>query len=542
MSWFSRSTDEALRIQRVSDDSSSVELQATVPNAPSNLTATLSGFTVNLAWTDNSSNETGFLIQRSLTGTSGWTQIGTVAPNATSFASTGLTCETRYYYRVRATNEGGNSSASNSASATTVTCAPTWRLSFPPTDTTTPMLVKPGVWQENLRRLTRRSPLVSVLMQIGEQQVAYLGMNGCARCGYGVRHEVGCFAGLMQRSVTDCFGQGTEMNRVSKGLTDRPYTRIVLAWPRAGEATPLDGTMLNWWNEARMVVWWRRKTLDTAALLAVGSPLDEAPEPAEALQTFGWETRELSPFTPRWLHWLRPLTLLPPLPPGHILPLFRGKRVFDSPWVLLPYHDTWTLPPYHDTSFVSSPDALPVVTLDKVSEGPSHKGPSHTGEQPCHQSLASALVRGFWAGGIVVSDEEMPDGVSQTAPVTTLAATESEMEEPEEEGEDESDTEQAGDTLMTPAVLEQIIEALVTSATQKDSTVPRKLVKSVLAKHTSEEQTNDFLAWLDRAEVLEPPQDERDPWRYPRRLITLDTEMLIMQMLRTEQTQEVVHG
>src|SRR5690606_41608904 len=57
---------------------------------------------IDLSWTDNSSDETNFRIERSPDGTSGWTEIATAAANATSYQNTGLTCGTPYYYRVRA--------------------------------------------------------------------------------------------------------------------------------------------------------------------------------------------------------------------------------------------------------------------------------------------------------------------------------------------------------------------------------------------------------------------------------------------------------
>jgi acid phosphatase type 7 len=88
-------------------------------NAPSGLTAVaVAKNRINLAWTDNSTNESGFKIERSTNGTS-FTQIATVAANVKTYASTGLKGNRIYYYRVRAYNASGNSAYSNVASATT---------------------------------------------------------------------------------------------------------------------------------------------------------------------------------------------------------------------------------------------------------------------------------------------------------------------------------------------------------------------------------------------------------------------------------------
>jgi hypothetical protein len=91
-----------------------------VPSAPSGLSASAVSTTqINLAWTDNSSNEDGFKVERSTNGTS-WTQVGTVAANGKTFSSTGLAKNTLYYFRVRAYNASGNSAYSNTASARTL--------------------------------------------------------------------------------------------------------------------------------------------------------------------------------------------------------------------------------------------------------------------------------------------------------------------------------------------------------------------------------------------------------------------------------------
>ncbi|MCL4299196.1 MAG: fibronectin type III domain-containing protein [Anaerolineae bacterium] len=88
------------------------------PLAPSNLTATsVSKTQINLMWQDNSNSETGFKIERSPNSTS-WVQIAAVGPNVTSYANTGLTCDSTYFYRVQAYNASGNSPYSNTANDT----------------------------------------------------------------------------------------------------------------------------------------------------------------------------------------------------------------------------------------------------------------------------------------------------------------------------------------------------------------------------------------------------------------------------------------
>ena len=77
---------------------------------------------INLSWSDVQ-GETGFRIERSLDGVSGWTQVGTTGANVVTFSNTGLSASTRYYYRVFANGAGGNSAASTVASAVTQSLA-----------------------------------------------------------------------------------------------------------------------------------------------------------------------------------------------------------------------------------------------------------------------------------------------------------------------------------------------------------------------------------------------------------------------------------
>jgi hypothetical protein len=80
---------------------------------------------VNLSWTDNSGNETGFRIERSANG-SAFAKIATVGANVTGYSDSGVAKSTTYSYRVSAFNSAGSSANSNAATvALVVPAAPT---------------------------------------------------------------------------------------------------------------------------------------------------------------------------------------------------------------------------------------------------------------------------------------------------------------------------------------------------------------------------------------------------------------------------------
>jgi hypothetical protein len=86
----------------------------TVPAAPSGLTLTApQQGRVTLNWTDNSSNETSFVVERSLSATTGFAQIGTVTSNVRTFNDDTVARRTTYFYRVKAVNGAGSSAYSN---------------------------------------------------------------------------------------------------------------------------------------------------------------------------------------------------------------------------------------------------------------------------------------------------------------------------------------------------------------------------------------------------------------------------------------------
>lgn len=104
-----------------------------VPLAPSNLTATPTLATqIDLSWSDNSTNEIGFRLERK-TGTSIYADLSTVGANTTTFTDSDLAPGTTYTYRVYAYNSEGSSLAySNEATAITATQPPSEITSFSP--------------------------------------------------------------------------------------------------------------------------------------------------------------------------------------------------------------------------------------------------------------------------------------------------------------------------------------------------------------------------------------------------------------------------
>jgi hypothetical protein len=98
---------------------------------PANLNATAaSSSQINLTWTNGSSNESGFKVERSADGSSGWTEIADLPATSTSHSDTGLTAEKTYYYRVSAYTQLEMISAYASANATTPVAPPPPALSL----------------------------------------------------------------------------------------------------------------------------------------------------------------------------------------------------------------------------------------------------------------------------------------------------------------------------------------------------------------------------------------------------------------------------
>ena len=91
------------------NDSNGNSNTTVVPVAPTNLAGTaVSPTQIDLSWTDNSTNETGFKIERR-TGTGNYVLVGTVNADILTYSNLGLTAATNYIYRVYSYNVAGNS-------------------------------------------------------------------------------------------------------------------------------------------------------------------------------------------------------------------------------------------------------------------------------------------------------------------------------------------------------------------------------------------------------------------------------------------------
>lgn len=116
--YFRVSASNAEGQSEYSNTSSAMTLSGeSVPAAPSNLTAVVSGQTsAQLTWQDNSSNESVFLILCSEFKHCGWTPVAQAAPDAESALITGLDNNAKYFLRVVAIGEAGPSPSSNTVS------------------------------------------------------------------------------------------------------------------------------------------------------------------------------------------------------------------------------------------------------------------------------------------------------------------------------------------------------------------------------------------------------------------------------------------
>lgn len=141
---------------------------ATPPLAPTGLQAAAGNAQVSLTWTA-SAGATSYHVKRSTTDGGGYTQIG--APTITSFADSGLTNGTTYYYVVSALNVAGESASSSQASATPVNATADVTITVDPTKTKP---ISPWIYGINFYNgVTGAPPLLTFDRAGGNRWTAY---------------------------------------------------------------------------------------------------------------------------------------------------------------------------------------------------------------------------------------------------------------------------------------------------------------------------------------------------------------------------------
>ena len=132
------------------------------------------------------------------------------------------------------------------------------------------------------------SPLTTITMQIGAQQRSYLVLEGCMGCPRD-QCRLGCPTALFRRLFQSCV-TGATLTAVAppQGLASRSYTRGIFAWPDT-HAQSLDSAFLQPWEDARIMVHWRRygAHICGSALLLTSA---DNPDPTSVLRERHWNT------------------------------------------------------------------------------------------------------------------------------------------------------------------------------------------------------------------------------------------------------------
>lgn len=104
------------------DDDDDTDDDDAAPEAPSDLTVAAVEGGIELSWTDNSDNESGFYVYRQYAETKEFTKIGEVGADVTTYLDSTFECNNDATYYVTAFNDVGESEPSNEASTGFIEC------------------------------------------------------------------------------------------------------------------------------------------------------------------------------------------------------------------------------------------------------------------------------------------------------------------------------------------------------------------------------------------------------------------------------------
>jgi hypothetical protein len=113
--------DSTTLVRRTEASQPGAATQVTIPASPTGLTVTeITSNSISISWTDNSSDEDGFRIEKCAgANCSDFAWLANMPANVTNITEWGLGKNKTYKYRVCAYNSAGNSGYTNDTTATT---------------------------------------------------------------------------------------------------------------------------------------------------------------------------------------------------------------------------------------------------------------------------------------------------------------------------------------------------------------------------------------------------------------------------------------
>ncbi len=109
---------------------------ATLSNPPTDMTISQNGSSISIGWTDNSTDETGFKINKRTSSETTYTSLTTTEADVVTYTDSSVTEGTTYFYAVSAVNSNGDSRFSNPVSITVDATSPTVSSTLPAANST----------------------------------------------------------------------------------------------------------------------------------------------------------------------------------------------------------------------------------------------------------------------------------------------------------------------------------------------------------------------------------------------------------------------
>lgn len=394
--------------------------------------------------------------------------------------------------------------------------------------------------QEGVRRHLQRADLLSILVQIGRRQQAYVALHGCPGCLSG-RCRIGCKVDLLRRTLQGDGGPGWRLALVRNGLSRRPYRQLVALWPTPA-AQPLSALALRHWPEARLTIHWAggraRPEIAVAALLATGA----GPAVAAVLRAAGWRTLPLPRLSgpilnrpqpaglPLRLRWpTAPTLLLPqaePEPPAGMPAQAEAAPAPDPEEELARQLAEWLKAVREQRPPPGRPQPQPPDRPRDADAPQPAPAPAHHAAQPPADDAGP---------GDVPAPLPTPEPAATPSPVPAPAGEPPPEARGAPEGPADTIPWPAGPGTMGPTDVAQLIVCCGTSPVFVGGERPgitKKRLGAVLPVELAEHAAA-LTVWLGRAGALADPPVPDEPWRNPRPLATDDRAAIAARLAAT---------